>query len=181
MKTLIFRISLPDDESSPCWRDVEITADKPLSKLAEGIIDSFGFDFDHAYGFFSSLDYHCYSSPVKYELFADMDDDMSSDLPGISKPLSVKKTKSGDAFIELGQKMQFLFDYGDEWRFLVELKEFGKKTSKTRYPRVIDTKGEAPLQYPDFDDENIQYEDGEPIGINPVTGEILRFVKPTKS
>ena len=81
MKTLIFKIFFSGEDEDLCWREVEITPVKPLSKLAEGIVTSFGFDFDHAYGFFSNLGYDYHTSPEKYELFADMDDAMDDPDP----------------------------------------------------------------------------------------------------
>ena len=106
------------------------------------------FDIDHAFGFFSKLDYHVFDSPVRYEPFADLGPD-----PG-SKSRSVKRTKVAEAFPEVGSKLQFLFDYGDDWRFQVEVIGTGEKTAKTRYPKVLAEVGEAPLQYPDPEEED---------------------------
>lgn len=50
------------------------------------------------------------------------------------------------------QKFLYLFDYGDEWHFEVEfLKEESSETAF--YPRIIDSRGEAPQQYPDYEEE----------------------------
>jgi hypothetical protein len=49
--------------------------------------------------------------------------------------------------------MVFLFDYGDEWLFRVELTALGRKAGKTRYPRVLAKAGPSPVQYPGPDDE----------------------------
>ena len=68
------------------------------------IVRAFDFDLDHAFGFFSKLDGHIFDSPVRYELFADLDGDSDSQ--------SVKRTKVAQAFPDLGSKMLFLFDYG---------------------------------------------------------------------
>ena len=50
--------------------------------------------------------------------------------------------------------MAFLFDYGDEWLFRVELMGLGRKAAKARYPRVLAKAGPSPVQYPDPDDED---------------------------
>jgi Plasmid pRiA4b ORF-3-like protein len=162
--TLILRVALEHDRS--ICRDIEIEGSKSLYKLAETIVAAFGFDFDHAFGFYSGL------TPAKmlrmnprYELFADMGD---AD-PGV---LSVKKTKVAQAFPAIAHTMMFLFDYGDDWRFRVSLKELGKKRGKARYPRVVGAQGEAPPQYPDADDLD---EDGPTWGINLATGEKIKF------
>jgi len=101
-----------------------------------------------------------------------MDDDLSV---GSTPSQSVKKTKMADAFSEFGQVMLFVFDYGDEWRFLVEFTGCGEKEPRKRYPRTTNAEGKAPLQYPDWDEEEL--EDGKPFGVNPRTGEIIRFTK----
>jgi hypothetical protein len=49
--------------------------------------------------------------------------------------------------------MVFLFDYGDEWLFRVELTALGRKAAKIRYPRVLAKAGPSPVQYPGTDDE----------------------------
>lgn len=114
--------------------------------LAEAIVSSFGFDFDHAFGFYSGLTpAKLLREHPKYELFADMGDAS----PGV---IGVKKTMISQAFPAIGHTMMFLFDYGDDWLFRVKLKETGSKLARVRYPRVVATKGEAPPQYPDPDD-----------------------------
>ena len=49
--------------------------------------------------------------------------------------------------------MAFLFDYGDEWLFRVEVTALGRKEPKARYLRVLAKAGPSPVQYPDADDE----------------------------
>ena len=128
------------------FRDIEIAADASLYKLAEAITRAFGFDFDHAFGFYSKLAGRFYNSPVKYELFADMDDASEG-------ALSVKKTSVADAYAKDKAKLLFMFDYGDEWLFKTERLGAGPKLPKVKYPRVVKSEGEAPEQYPDIEDE----------------------------
>jgi hypothetical protein len=146
--THIFRVRL----RPRLYRDIAIDSGKSLYDLAAAIVGAFGFNFDHAFGFFSKLTGHIYDSPVRYELFADLDDDPLRLGRQRSKAGSVKRTKVAQAFPEIGSKMLFLYDYGDEWRFQVELVGLGEKVPKTRYPRVLAAVGEAPPQYPDVDD-----------------------------
>ena len=49
--------------------------------------------------------------------------------------------------------MRFLFDYGDEGVFLVELVGRKPKETKVRLPRLLLAAGKAPAQYPDPEDE----------------------------
>ena len=160
MKTCILRASLLGDD--PLYRDIEIPENQSLYDLAEAIVDAFGFDFDHAFGFFSELGWNIYDSPVRYELFVDMGTENggmgSDDRP---KAGSVKKTKISQAFTEPKQKIQFLFDYGDEWRFEIEVRDFAEKAKGVKYPRILDLKGVSPEQYPDWEDEDDDDEDDD--------------------
>lgn len=165
--TLIIRAALKNQTS--IYRDIEIEGSKSLYQLAEAIVAAFGFDFDHAFGFYTGLTPKTMTRvDPRYELFVDMG---GAD-PGV---LSVKKTKVARAFPEIGHTMLFLFDYGDDWLFRVRLEKTGKKTAKVRYPCVVATRGEAPVQYPDPDD--FDDEDAPRFGINLATGEIIKFGK----
>ncbi len=96
------------------------------------------------FGFYSAFKGNVMRSQPKYELFADMDD---TDLVMRTDAKSVKRTAIAEAFPAVGHKMLFLFDYGDEWRFVVEFIEGGQKDPKARYPKVLKKVGEAPPQY----------------------------------
>ncbi len=139
-QTHIFRVSL----SPKVYREFEILSAKTLYHLGEEIVRVFGFGFDHAFGFYSKLTGSVYDSPVKYELFADM---------GEGEARSVKRSRIADAFPAIGARMTFLFDYGDEWLFRIEVIDLKRKEPKVRYPRLLKSNGVAPEQYPDADDE----------------------------
>jgi hypothetical protein len=165
-ETLIIRAALEGKPS--IYRDVEIESSKSLYNLAEAITSAFGFNFDHAFGFYGGLKPATMmrASP-RYELFADMGD---AD-PGV---LSVKKTKVAKAFPAIGHTMLFLFDYGDDWLFRVKLERTAKKTAKVRYPRIVATHGEAPEQYPASEEFD---EDAPTFAINLATGERIELRK----
>ena len=141
-ETLVFRASL----RPKIYRDIEIAGTGSLYALAQAIVRSFDFDFDHAFGFYSKLKGNIYDSPVRYELFVDTGE-------GEGDARSVKRTRIVKAFPSVGTKMRFLFDYGDEWEFLVELVERKPKDPKGKLPRLLISAGKAPAQYPDPEDE----------------------------
>src|SRR5215468_10440210 len=137
--TQVFRVSL----NPRLYRDIEIPTSKKLYDLAAAIVAAFGFAFDHPFGFYSLLKGNILRSPVKYELFADMSDmDIESDAG------SVERTRISKAFPQIGHKMTFLFDYGDNWEFRVEPIGKGVKERGVKYPRVVKKVGKAPEQYP---------------------------------
>lgn len=65
----------------------------------------------------------------------------------------VKKTKVSQVFMCPVEKMLFLFDYGDEWRFSVELKDIRKSEEKESEPVVLESVGKAPKQYPSSEED----------------------------
>lgn len=84
----------------------------------------------------------------KYELFTDFEDE-GIEPTGAG---SVKETKISEVWENPGDKMLFLFDYGDNWLFIVELADFGVVKPKTKYPRIVKKVGQAPEQYPEVEE-----------------------------
>lgn len=128
------------------YRDIEIAGSASLYKLAEAINLAYGFDFDHAFGFYSKLTGNYYKSPVKYELFTDMGEPSEG-------ALGVKKTTVAKAYPKDKAKLLFLFDYGDEWQFKTERIASGRRVAKAKYPRVVKSEGKAPEQYPEWEED----------------------------
>ena len=58
-----------------------------------------------------------------------------------------------DAFPKVGTKMTFLYDYGDNWQFRIEVIGQNQKAPGVSYPRLLKAIGKAPEQYPDPGDE----------------------------
>jgi hypothetical protein len=120
--TFIFRAALQG--SAAIYRDIELDPVKSLYVLAEAVVSSFNFDFDHAFGFYTGLTpAKIHKTFPKYELFADMGD-------ADPQVLSVKKTRMSQAFPEVGHTMLFLFDYGDDWLFRVTLRTVGRRAPR---------------------------------------------------
>jgi hypothetical protein len=65
----------------------------------------------------------------------------------------VERTRATEAFPSIGSKMLMLFDYGDEWLFLIELIDRKPREAKVRLARVLASVGKAPEQYPSFEDD----------------------------
>lgn len=144
MKTYIFKISL--FRSPKIIREIEVAGNVNLYKLADAIVGAYGFNFDHCFGFFSKItETRFFDSEKQYELFTDLIEEGEDIEP--TGAGSVKKTKISDVWSVSGDKMLFLFDYGAEWLFVVELIGFGKKELKIKYPRVLKSIGRAPKQY----------------------------------
>lgn len=119
--------------------EIAIGGDCSLHALAEFIIKTVGFDFDHAFQFCDNLK-RPYRSQERYTLFADMGDD--DDNPG------VKGTPLSSVF-KPRRKMLFHFDYGDDWFFPITCTAVTESTSKRAFKKILATQGEPPVQYPE--------------------------------
>ncbi len=116
------------------YRVLAVPGNLTLYRLAKAIVDSFNFDFDHLFGFYNNIR-NWTRSDIKYELN-----------PG-DEAEDVKTTRVAKVFNRIRKRMLFLYDYGDEWHFIVTL--VGRESPKEgmEYPAVVESVGEAPEQY----------------------------------
>ena len=126
------------------YRVLAIPEEFTLYQFAEAINESFGFAFDHAFGFYNNLTRR-HSSDEGYELFADDPDTRRIDYD--NKFGGVKKTRVNRVFTQLKKKMLFLFDYSDEWHFRVELINIEPAQVGKPYRACIKSVGKARPQY----------------------------------
>ena len=61
----------------------------------------------------------------------------------------VKRAKIVTVFPEPKKKMLFVYDFGDEGRFVVQSKGKALPVEGVKYPEVIESCGDNPEQYPD--------------------------------
>jgi len=129
------------DSEEKVLRRIKIGNGQSLYNFAKAITKAFGFYFDHCFGFYDNIERYC-NSKASFELFADIGEE-----PLSPTTKSVKKTKIGQVFQAVGDRILFLFDYGDDWHFIVELKEIEPAMGKGRKAEVLESIGEAPEQY----------------------------------
>lgn len=114
------------------WQLIEIAEDQTLDDLHYAILGAVNFDSDHLYSFFMSGrawdDTTEYASPY-------------ADGP------SAAQVRIGDLSLRMKQKFLYLFDYGDEHRFEVQLVGINPEAAKGDYPKLVESHGKAPRQY----------------------------------
>ncbi|RKY37301.1 MAG: hypothetical protein DRP78_01435 [Candidatus Omnitrophota bacterium] len=147
LKYYIFAVSVKDHYgNNKASRHIQIAGTKSLYNFAKVITQSFDFYFDHCFGFYDNL--KCYhDSENAYELFVDIGEE-----PESAKIKGVKKTKIFQAFKKRGEKFLFLFDYGDSWNFVVELKQIKKAKKWDLKPVILKSIGNPPVQYAPLDE-----------------------------
>ena len=156
-KIFVFKIyvkgcMMMDVLKSDIFRIIGIPSGATLYQLAETIINSFDFNFDHCFGFYDNFK-NPYQSKTGFELFADIGEE--SNFAGVKKTIITK------AFPTIKTKMLFYFDYGDEWFFPVELIEIREPQSDKKYPLLIEKIGESPEQYPSMEEDELLDEDSD--------------------
>lgn len=121
-----------------CYRHIRIGKQETLSTLSEAILGAFNFDNDHCYAFFMDDRYRSKTNAYYCDY---MEEDCASSCKVTLRQLMLRK----------GDKFKYLFDFGDEWRFQCQVMQ--ELEEKTNAPRVIKSVGEAPEQYPSWDDD----------------------------
>ncbi|HLO83542.1 MAG TPA: plasmid pRiA4b ORF-3 family protein [Nostocaceae cyanobacterium] len=129
----IFKVSL-----DKAWRRISIPAKQKLSLLAAVILDAFDFDNDHLYEF-------SYKSRFGKTI--------TIHHPYTERTPMVNKVKIGDLNLQAGTTMTYLFDFGDNWKFNVELEAIDPPDSKNKKAKILEVHGKAPKQYYDQDDD----------------------------
>src|SRR4030066_2190326 len=130
-------------------RTLAISERSTLYRLAKEITNAFDFYFDHCFGFFNNLKIWAKSNEC-YELFKDIEKEQGLEPTHCKRG---KKTRIDVVFNKIGKEMLFLFDYGDEWLFIVELKGIEPSKQDTKYPLILESVGNAPLQYGEVEED----------------------------
>jgi len=137
---VVFKDCCGENVKNNIYRIIGIQNNRSLSSFAKIIVSSFGFNFDHCYGFYDNLN-RPFDSKEMYELFTDIGEEPTEGA------LGVEHVRISRVFDSVGKKLLFLFDYGDNWYFTVELLEIKKIGDRVKYPKVIKRVGRTPKQY----------------------------------
>jgi hypothetical protein len=128
----IFKVTL-----KKCWRQIAISSDLTLDILGDTIRESVDFDDDH-------LDLFTYKNQLGRSIEAHH--------PYSSNEPQSDSIEIGDLPLEIGSAMEYLFDFGDNWKFDVRLEQINAEDTRQEYVEILDSFGTAPEQYPDYED-----------------------------
>lgn len=135
-KSYVFSVSL----SVGCYRHIQISKKATLFQLHQAIINAYDFDDDHAHVFFMSNHWWDQYTAYVFPVFEQGD-------------RSTQKFKLETFKFQKGDQFKYIFDYGAEWRF--QCKFLREVDVPTDIPGVIRSKGEAPPQYEDLDEDEL--------------------------
>jgi hypothetical protein len=160
-----FRVRILGGFSAPSdaegvWRELEVAANQTLADLGDAIPEAFDFTDPHLWSFF--LSGKPWDAPSEYARQGQTDP-----LGGARAPSAAQVRIDDVPFPgrDGTREFLFLFDYGDEWHFGVQLLGTSPTVAPgARYPRVVASAGAAPPQYPedeDMDDDWLDDDDDE--------------------
>lgn len=129
----ILKVSL----SKSLWRVVKLSYKNTFDDLHMIIQTAFEFDNDHMYAFYTGA-----SHKTGKEFY-------SADPMGRSDEYDELKIE--DSEIYKGQQFIYLFDFGDMWEFKIKVMDFIENEESSLSPQIIESKGDSPQQYPDWD------------------------------
>ena len=130
-----FKISLEKD----IWRRIAIPSSLTLDDLSDEILDSVDFDNDHLYEF-------TYRNEVGLKVEVGH--------PSCDTDLFTDEVFLSDLPLQVGESMEYVFDFGDWWKFNVQLESFEPGKSRRKKAILLKSHGKAPEQYPSWDDDD---------------------------
>jgi hypothetical protein len=136
-RTLVLRVSYrykPD-----FWREIEIADDQFLSDLHLAIQRALEWDNDHLYSF--------YTGKRPYDSKTEIGS------PGSDSRRRADKVTLGSLELRTRQKFLYLFDFGDDHLFDIQVMKINPKAPPGVYPRVVGQQGDRLVQYEGEDDD----------------------------
>jgi hypothetical protein len=127
------------------WFVIEMRADQTLHDLHHAILDAADFDEDHLYSFYMSG--QAWDKAAEYSRGPDARHSSNERISNL--PLRMK------------QRFLYLYDYGDQHEFDVQIIAASADTPRGRYPKIVERHGKMPPQYPDWDEEDLDSDEDE--------------------
>lgn len=144
-----FRVKFEPDPTS-VWRDIIIGSNRTVEEFQSTINQAFCLDNEHLWFFGANEDY--WDSEIKYQTPREFDGSTGVDPISFGERVeNAGETTIGQMTRQVGleqyDRICYLYDYGDEWRFYGILKEITSAESRDKEPEVVKEKGENLDQY----------------------------------
>ena len=118
---------------------VAVAGHEHLTALHDAIQQAFTWENDHLYSFWVDGQFWGDAAAERVVPGAPDTDSKTADVP------------VDELRLKIGAEIAYVFDYGDEWRVMLTLRE--RINGSDAIPRVSDRRGTAPPQYPPLEDE----------------------------
>ena len=113
------------------WRRIAISGQDELDSLGQVIIGAFDFTYDHLYRF---------SYRNRFGVLVRINH------PGLEKPPLTTDVRIGDLPLRSGEAMTYLYDFGIQWKFHVQLEQIDPVDRTLGQARIVEVHGEAPVR-----------------------------------
>jgi hypothetical protein len=133
--TFLFRVAL-----GKVWRRIALRSRDTVDDLVAWILKSVDFDSDHLY---ELLCRDRFGRTMR--IFHPYKEEEGEGPSGAGVHL-------GELPVEPGESMTLVYDLGDNWQFDVKLEAIESPGAKIKAPRILESHGQAPEQYPSWDD-----------------------------
>lgn len=140
-----FRVKFDPDPTS-LWRDIAVGADRTIAEFQSAINPAVGLDQGHLWFVGEDEDY--WDSAVKYQCPQEYEESLGGDpVLHTERIENGGEVTIGEMTRQLGleqyDRICYLYDYGDEWRFYAILKEILSDEPSDKPPEVVKEKGES--------------------------------------
>jgi len=129
----VFRFSL-----GRAWWRLAVPADATLDDLVGWILDALDFDHDHLYEF---------TYRDRFGAMIRVND------PRIDEGPWADDVLLGELPVNPGQSLSLLYDFGDSWKIDVKLEAIEPPGTKMEAPKLLESHGQAPKQYGEWEGE----------------------------
>jgi hypothetical protein len=145
MASYLFRVKADWDPRN-LWRDIVIGGARSLEDLHRTINTSFEIGFDHLWFFGIDRDFwrsrRMYKSPMDFENLPKWMEYLDH-LSGINEvEVNAAGVSIDELNLKVGDRLCYLFDYADEWRFYLILKKILEDEPSQKEPMIVKGKGE---------------------------------------
>jgi hypothetical protein len=124
----VFRFKAEFKDTPKIWREVEILGKQTLADLTSILVSAFNHDWDHMAGFWKLVPRKSSSGKVRYR---------EVDLGDVN-PLEEgdgAEIKIAEIGLSIGEKLKFVFDFGDWIEHILTLEAVATLQSGVKYPR----------------------------------------------
>jgi hypothetical protein len=134
-------------------RTIAVRSDQTLAVLHDALRVAFGWDDDHLYAFWLSGKFWARDGTEYVHPFALEDNPFAGwDLPMETPSRESAEQRLDRLGLTKGQRIAYVFDFGDEWRVRLTLRGIAADDGGA-YPRILESVGDAPPQYPDYEED----------------------------
>lgn len=145
MTTYRFRVK-SDPDPADIWRDIVVGGNRALTEVQASMNDAMGLDRGHLW--FIGADEAYWNSEIKFQSPQEFDESAGSTAFGVDETTYDAGETTVDEMVDRldldeRDRICYLYDYGDEWRFYAILKEIDDSGPTDEDPHVVAERGEG--------------------------------------